>query len=91
MMGKTQREEVRRAISHYFHRYRHVRAELRGKDLKAMKIPPGPIYRTVLQELLDARLDGEVKNRWEELAYLHQHYPQFFENEESGAPQKAAS
>ena len=91
MMAKTQREEVRRAISHYFHRYRHVRTELRGKDLKDMKIPPGPIYRTILQELLDARLDGEVKNRWEELAYLHKHHPEFFEDEESGAAQTAAS
>ena len=36
MMGKAQSEEIRRAISHYFHRYRHVRTELRGRDLKAV-------------------------------------------------------
>lgn len=76
MMAKTQREEVRRSISYYFHRYRHTRTDLRGRDLKAMGIPPGPIYRAILQELLDARLNGEVKNRSEELAYLQKQHPE---------------
>jgi tRNA nucleotidyltransferase (CCA-adding enzyme) len=74
MMARAPREEMRRAISHYFHRYRHVETELRGRDLKAMGIPPGRIYRTILEELLDARLNGELKNREEELAHLRSHH-----------------
>jgi tRNA nucleotidyltransferase (CCA-adding enzyme) len=35
MMARTQREEVRKAISHYFYRYRDARTEFRGLDLKA--------------------------------------------------------
>lgn len=91
IMAKTQREEIRRAISHYFHRYRHVHTELRGKDLKASGIAPGPIYKVILQELLDARLNGEVKNRWEELAYLHKHHSDLFENEDGRVSHTAAS
>lgn len=91
MMAKTQREEVRKAISHYFYRYRHVRTELMGRDLKAMGIPPGPVYKEILRELLYARLDGEVKNRWEELAYLHSLHPELFEHEENGGSKTAAS
>ncbi len=68
MMAKTQRDEVRRAISHYFHRYRHVSTDLRGRDLKEMGIPPGAIYREILDDLLDARLNGEIMNRQEEVA-----------------------
>jgi len=68
MMAATQREEVRRAISHYFHRYRHVQPEIRGRDLKEMGIPPGPIYAKILNRILDARLNGEVRSREEEAA-----------------------
>lgn len=76
MMARANSEETRRAISHYFHRYRHAQAELRGRDLKALGIPPGPIYRKILDELLDARLNGEVRNRQEELAYIQRCYPE---------------
>jgi tRNA nucleotidyltransferase (CCA-adding enzyme) len=67
MMARTQREEVRRTISRYFHRMRDVRADLKGRDLRAMGLPPGPVYKKILDELLDARLNGEVRNRQEEV------------------------
>lgn len=79
MMGRAQNEEVRRAISHYFHRYRHVQTELRGRDLKALGVPPGPIYRAILDELLDARLNGVVKNRQEEMACMFSLHPDLFQ------------
>ena len=79
MMGRAQKETTTRAISHYFHRYRHVGTELGGKDLKALGIPPGRIYKTLLDQLLDARLNGEVKNRQEEIAFLRNRYPELFQ------------
>jgi len=82
MMAKTQKDEVRKVVSHYLHRYRHVTAELRGKDLKTMGIPPGPIYREILDDLLDARLDGKVKDRQDELAFLKRNFAQLFEKPE---------
>jgi tRNA nucleotidyltransferase (CCA-adding enzyme) len=85
MMAKTQREEVRRAISHYFHRYRHAKTELKGRDLKAMGVPPGPVYRRMLEELMDARLNGAVKNRNEEVEYLRLRFPDLLGPGEDGA------
>ncbi len=76
LMGKAEKEEIRRAVSHYFTRYRNVQTELRGKDLKEMGIPPGPIYRRLLDELLDARLNSEVRNRNEELHFLRTRHPE---------------
>jgi len=78
LMGKAEKEETRRAISHYFHRYRNVQTDLKGRDLKKMGIAPGPIYRKLLDELLDARLNGEVRNRREEFLYLRKKYPEQF-------------
>jgi len=36
-----------------------------GDDLKAAGIPPGPHYRSVLQQIRDAQLDGRVTSRIE--------------------------
>lgn len=90
VMAKVQREEIRRAISHYFHRYRYVSTDLRGKDLKELGIPPGVVYRILLDELLDARLNGEVRNRQEELSYLRWHHPELFAEME-GRPAPVSS
>ena len=84
MMARTQRGEVRKAISHYFHRYRHVDTEIKGRDLKAMGIAPGRVYRVILDELLDARLNGEVKNREEEVAYIRWRHPDLFKDSGNG-------
>ena len=39
---------------------------LTGDDLKNLGLPAGPRYRKLLAELLDAKLDGLVRNREEE-------------------------
>ncbi len=77
MMAKAPNERIRRAISHYLHRYRNVRTELRGRDLKAFGISPGPVYRIMLDMLLDAQLNGEVKSRQDEIELLYRTHPEF--------------
>jgi tRNA nucleotidyltransferase (CCA-adding enzyme) len=78
LMGRAERESTRKAVSHYFHRYRNTQTELKGKDLNAMGIPPGPIYRELLDELLDARINKQVRNRPEELRFLVSRHPELF-------------
>ncbi len=78
LMGRAEKEETRKAVSYFFHRYRNIRTEIRGKDLKEMGIPPGPSYRMLLNELQDARIDGEVRNRQEEFQFLRTGHPELF-------------
>ncbi len=78
LMAAADKEETRKAVSHYFHRYRNIASELRGKDLKEMGMPPGPIYRKLLDEILDARLNGEVRSRHEEFLFLRKKHPDLF-------------
>lgn len=78
LMGKAEKEATRKAVSHFFHRYRNVQTEVKGKDLKELGIPPGKIYRVLLDELLDARLNGEVRTRTEEFQYLIEKHPELF-------------
>ncbi|MGA2401199.1 MAG: CBS domain-containing protein [Syntrophobacteraceae bacterium] len=82
LMGKADKESTRRAVSHYFHRYRNVQTELKGKHLKAMGIPPGPIYRQLLEELLDARINKQVGNRSEEFHFLVSMHPELFSQQD---------
>ena len=76
IMAKSQQEETRRAISHYFRDLKEVRPKLRGKDLKDMGIAPGPVYRRILNQLLDGQLNGELSSREEEVAFVQQHFLQ---------------
>ena len=74
IMAKTQQEETRRAISLYFQDLRGVRPALRGKDLKEMGMVPGPIYRKILDLLLDGRLNDELTSREEEVEFVRQYF-----------------
>jgi tRNA nucleotidyltransferase (CCA-adding enzyme) len=74
MMAGTTRQGVRRAISNYFTRLRPTATFLKGNDLKDMGLEPGPIYRKILDSLLDARLNGQVKTREDEVGFVNKHW-----------------
>jgi hypothetical protein len=65
--------EVRTILRHYRETLRHIPPLLTGDDLRAMKIPPGPVYRTLLQGLRAAQLDGEVETREAAEAWVRVH------------------
>ena len=69
MMAVAKQEKVKKAISHYFTNLRSVGVSLKGRDLQKMGIEPGPIYREILQATLDAKLNGKLKTRRDELAF----------------------
>lgn len=73
LMAKTQDEAKRRLISRYYTQLAGVKPLLGGRDLKELDIPPGAVYRQLLQGLLHARLDGEVTTREDEVAWVLRH------------------
>jgi tRNA nucleotidyltransferase (CCA-adding enzyme) len=70
MMAKAKQEKAKKYISLYITHLRTVKVMLTGDDLREMGVPPGPRYREILEELLDAKLDGAVGNREEEIAFV---------------------
>lgn len=64
------RRRVRERLLRYQTKLRQVETELKGSDLRAMELRPGPIFRRVLEALRDARLDGQVSTREEEMVLL---------------------
>jgi tRNA nucleotidyltransferase (CCA-adding enzyme) len=57
---------VRQRLDNYQRRWQHVQPLLDGDDLRRMGLPPGRIYRKILDRLRAARLDGEVSTRQDE-------------------------
>ena len=61
---------AKRRVSKFITDYKSVRPVLTGKDLKALGLTPGPVYREILDALRDARLDGRVQTREDEIAFV---------------------
>ena len=70
MMAKAKQERARKYISLYLTHLRGVTVALTGDDLKSMGIPPGPLYKKVLAELLDAKLDEQVRTIEDEQEFV---------------------
>jgi tRNA nucleotidyltransferase (CCA-adding enzyme) len=66
LAARTLNEEVRRHVSLYITRLRHIRRELDGNSLRELGLAPGPHFSTIMKRLLDARLDGEISSSEEE-------------------------
>ena len=81
MMAATRRESVKRSISHFITTLRHESISIRGKDLLAMGLAPGPIYRKILQMTLEAKLNGELQTRDDELKFVKKSIRKFPEKQ----------
>lgn len=65
LMAKSKGETVKRPISAFLTTYQYVKPILAGTNLKAMRLKPRPQFKSVLDQLFDVRLDGEIKTESE--------------------------
>ncbi len=61
---------VREALQKYVKEWQHIAPITTGHDLRARGLPPGPIYRQILNALRAAWLDGEIQSAEEEAKLL---------------------
>ena len=77
LMARSRKEHIRRNISQYLARLRYIEIDVNGKDLQKLGIEPGPAYTTILTTLMNARVDGKIESREEQLEMakrLHNDY-----------------
>lgn len=70
MMAAAGRSEARKALANYLVNLRHVEPLVQGRDLIALGIKPGPHFKKILNQVRDAKLNGILENKEEELAFL---------------------
>ena len=51
---------ISRRLNRFVTRDRHVTTTVNGNSLKELGLRPGPQFRTILDQLLDERLDGRI-------------------------------
>ena len=59
-------DDVREVLLRFASEWRHVATVIDGHELRRRGVPPGPVYRDLLQSLKDAWLDGLIATPAEE-------------------------
>jgi tRNA nucleotidyltransferase (CCA-adding enzyme) len=74
MMSKAKSEDIRRYISMYFTRLRTVSVSIGGNELISMGLSPGPLFKTIFEDVHEKKLAGELKTREQEIRYVREKY-----------------
>jgi tRNA nucleotidyltransferase (CCA-adding enzyme) len=62
--------KVRSKIFNYLFKYRPLRNQLPARELHLMGVAPGPQSDQILEKYFEARLDGKLRDRAQQLRYL---------------------
>ena len=80
LMWASGTRRVKNRVEHYLRRLTSVTPALTGRDLQKLGIPPGPIYRQILDLLLEGRLEGRLMSRQDEIRLVRQRFSRFLHN-----------
>jgi tRNA nucleotidyltransferase (CCA-adding enzyme) len=75
LMAIARKSTVKRAVSNFVTDFREAVTQLSGRDLMAMGYQPGPGFKIMLNDLLDAHLDGIVRSKEDEVSFIRANYP----------------
>ena len=75
VMAICRKKVGKQAVSSYVTHLRNIKTFIHGADLKKMGYPPGPKYQIMLNSLLEAKLDGLIHSREDEIRLLRTEYP----------------
>ncbi len=76
ILAKADTDWVSERIKNYLARSRHNKLAVTGEDIIKLGYKPGPLFKEVLDVLRDARLDGLVQTREDELCFARDYLAQ---------------
>ncbi|MDI6606061.1 MAG: hypothetical protein QME65_02835 [Candidatus Omnitrophota bacterium] len=65
--AKYKKPNLKKHIEDFFEIYNGIRIYVSGKDLGGMGVAPGPVYKKIFTRVLNAKLNGQVKTKEQEL------------------------
>ncbi len=66
--------QSRKRILLYLNDLKNIKIKIKGDDLKKLGIKAGPIYKKILQKLLDEKLNGKLKFKREEIEFVKRQF-----------------
>jgi len=70
IMAKANSEKIRRLISLYFTKLKGTDVQVKGKDLIALGLKPGPIFRDIFDSLLEAHFSNLIRTKEDEVKFI---------------------
>ena len=75
VIAMAKKKTAKKAVSYFVTHLRHYKTYIQGAGLQKMGYRSGPIFKTILTHLLEAKLDGEVQTRADEIEFISNNYP----------------
>ncbi len=75
LMAKAKSNDIKRYISLYFTQLKYVRPVITGKDLQDLGYLPGPLFRQILDEVLEHKFMGELRTKADEMSFVLTRFP----------------
>ncbi len=73
MMALAKDEKTKKAISNFYTHQRGIKPLIKGRDLLKIGVSPGPVYTTILHEVLNAKLDGHLGTKKKEIEFASEY------------------
>jgi tRNA nucleotidyltransferase (CCA-adding enzyme) len=70
LKAEYENRRIQQYIKDFFQYYNDTRIHISGHDLHRLGISPGPNYQKILKKVLNAKLDGSVRTKEEELRLI---------------------
>ena len=74
MMAKTDNKKTKKLISVFFTKLKSTKILIKGRELKEMGFKPGPLYKEIFNRLLEARLNGKVNTKKDEISFVRENF-----------------
>lgn len=75
LMSIARKKQIQKAVSHYVTRLDAEQPMITGKDLQVLGYKPGPMFRTMLNHVIESQLNGAIETRDQALEFIQAHYP----------------
>ena len=75
LMALSSTDRINKYVNIYFTQFQgRMKPSLTGNDLAKMGVEPGPVFKLILNALREARVEGSVKSREEEIALVEERF-----------------
>lgn len=74
VLVKAEKYEIKKIISSYFTHLRQISLEINGDDLIKLGFLPGKIFKKILDATLNAKIDGVLRNKEDEIKYVKENF-----------------